>query len=71
MDVPIKPLKGQILRLEAPGININTSIFHLSNYVGLKPDGLIWAGTTEEDVGFDENPTASARDQIMLDLLTM
>tara|TARA_A100001037_G_scaffold303812_1_gene338822 strand:- start:8482 stop:9582 length:1101 start_codon:yes stop_codon:yes gene_type:complete len=70
-DIPVRPLKGQILRMEAPGININTSVFHQSNYVGLKPDGLIWAGTTEEEVGFDENPTAEARDQIMMDLLTM
>ncbi|MCH2528207.1 MAG: FAD-binding oxidoreductase [Dehalococcoidia bacterium] len=70
-DVPVRPLKGQILRLDAPGININTSVFHQSNYVGLKPDGLIWAGTTEEEVGFDENTTNEARDQIMMDLLTM
>ncbi|HCG90832.1 MAG TPA: hypothetical protein DEZ08_03200 [Dehalococcoidia bacterium] len=71
VNVPVIPLKGQILRLEAEGINIKSSVFHAGNYVSSKPDGLIWAGTTEEEVGFDETPTTDARNQIMMDLLNM
>ena len=41
------------------------------NYATTKPDGLLWTGTTEEDVGFDERPTPLARDQIMAQLLKM
>ena len=41
------------------------------NYATTKPDGLLWAGTTEEEVGFDESLTTDARDHIMNALLTM
>jgi glycine/D-amino acid oxidase-like deaminating enzyme len=41
------------------------------SYAATKPDGLIWAGTTEEDAGFDENATSAARDSIMEDLIKM
>ena len=30
-----------------------------------KPDGLAWAGTTEEDAGFNEDPSLVARQTIM------
>ena len=61
---PISPLKGQILRLRAPGPPIRTSIGWEGNYAVTKPDGLVWTGTTEEEVGFDERPTVEAREQI-------
>ena len=41
------------------------------SYAGPKADGLTWAGTTEERVGFNETPTTEARDSIIRDLLTM
>jgi glycine/D-amino acid oxidase-like deaminating enzyme len=41
------------------------------NYATTKPDGLLWTGTTEEEAGFDENPTQTARDQIIDSLLKM
>ena len=71
MDVPIGPLKGQILRLRVPGSPLQCTIGWAGNYATTKPDGLVWAGTTEEVVGFDETPTAEARDHIMSALLTM
>ena len=39
------------------------------NYVTTKQDGLIWAGTTEEDVGFDENPSNFGLQSIMESLI--
>jgi len=71
LDVPIRPLKGQILRLQAPGEPFDCSIGWAGNYANTKMDGLLWTGTTEEEAGFDENPTTSARDQVMASLLKM
>ena len=36
-----------------------------------KPDGIIWAGTTEEEAGFNETVTSEARDSIMENFLKM
>ena len=70
-DIPITPLKGQILRLQHGGDPVRTSIHYDGNYVVTKPDGLTWAGTTEEYAGFDDTPTAEARDSIIASLRTM
>lgn len=71
LEIPVRPLKGQILRLENDAGPIKTSLYWSGNYVVTKPDGLAWAGTTEEEVGFDEATTRQARDSIMADLLKM
>ena len=70
-NIPVSPLKGQILRLQHRGTPIKTSLYWRGSYAITKPDGLVWAGTTEEEVGFDEQPTTAARDKIMGDLLKM
>jgi glycine oxidase len=73
LDIPIDvtPLKGQILRLRAPGAPYRYSVGWDGHYATTKPDGLVWAGTTEEEVGFDEQTTVPARDMIMGELLRM
>ena len=71
VNIPISPLKGQILRLQHSSSPIKTSLHWGGSYVVTKPDGLTWAGTTEEEVGFDEETTSGARDEIMGGLLTM
>ena len=71
LEIPVRPLKGQILRLENDAGPIRTSLYWSGSYVVTKPDGLTWAGTTEEEVGFDEETTPQARDSIMADLLKM
>lgn len=71
LEIPVRPLKGQILRLENDAGAIKTSLYWSGSYVVTKPDGLTWAGTTEEEVGFDEETTPVARDSIMADLLKM
>jgi glycine oxidase len=65
MRVPVRPLKGQILRLELPGPPIDTCLGWVGGYALTKSDDLVWAGTTEEEVGFDEQPTAGARQAII------
>ena len=71
VDIPVTPLKGQILRLRETGTPIRTSLHYGGSYVVTKPDGLTWAGTTEEEVGFNEEVTPEARDKIMVDLMMM
>ena len=71
VPVPVRPLKGQILRLQAPGDPFRCSLGYAGDYATTKPDGLLWTGTTEEEAGFDDRPTAAARDKIMASLLKM
>ena len=63
--MPVAPLKGEILRLAASGPPIAQSIGWQGNYLTTKPDGLAWAGTTEQDAGFDTAPSAAARRTIL------
>jgi glycine oxidase len=73
IDIPMKvrPLKGQILRLKAPGPPVACSVGWGHHYATTKTDGLLWAGTTEEEAGFDEESTPEARDEIGAALVTM
>jgi glycine/D-amino acid oxidase-like deaminating enzyme len=65
VDVPVSPLKGQILRLDAPGPPMKISLWWDTDYATSKDDGLLWVGTTEEEVGFDDRTTNAARDRII------
>ena len=66
LPVPITPLKGQILRLEVDGPPLEHAVYRGGGgYISSKSDGLVWAGTTEEEVGFDDHPTPEARAEIM------
>ena len=69
--IPVVPFKGQILRLQLQGKELHTTLGWGKSYAASKPDGLIWAGTTEEHVGFDDQPTPQGRDAVMNDLLRM
>lgn len=71
LALPVRPLKGQILRLQAPGPPVACSVGWGRNYATTKPDGLLWAGTTEEEAGFDEETTPAARDEIGAALVRM
>lgn len=69
--LPVGPLKGQILRLQSRQQPLSVGLNYRGSYAASKPDGLLWAGTTEEQAGFDDAPSAAGRDSIMSDLLTM
>ncbi len=71
MPIDVRPLKGQILRLQAPGPPVDCSVGWGHNYATTKTDGLLWAGTTEEEAGFDEESTTAARDEIGAALVKM
>ena len=71
VNIPVTPLKGQIIRLKLEGEPLKNSLHYGGSYAASKPDGLVWAGTTEERAGFNEDATPQARDKIMADLLKM
>ena len=71
VPIEVRPLKGQIVRLQAPGPPVVCSVGWGHNYATTKTDGLLWAGTTEEEAGFDEESTPAARDEIGAALMKM
>ena len=66
LPVPVKPLKGQIVHLEPteepPAGGFSDMHGH---YVVTRPTGLVHAGATEEEAGFDMEPTEAAREYIL------
>ena len=71
VNIPVTPLRGQILRLRSENKSLKMAINYSHSYVATKTDGLIWAGTTEEEAGFEESTTSEARDSIMADFMKM
>lgn len=75
LDYSIKmrtsPLKGQILRIRYRGKPISVSIGLQGNYISTKDDGLLWAGTTEEQVGFDETTNSQGRKSILKNIYSV
>jgi glycine/D-amino acid oxidase-like deaminating enzyme len=67
LDIPVIPLRGQIVHLDIPrgAPRPREAIFHNTGYVLPKPSGSLYIGTTIEDVGFDANTTTEARDSIL------
>ncbi len=64
VDVPVEPLKGQILHLK--GLDPPLAC-HIAGpgQAAHKRDGLVWIGATEEDEGFDTRLTSQARGVLM------
>jgi glycine oxidase len=63
--VPIRPLKGQIVRLRTDTPRFRSYASRNGMYLAAKPDGLIWTGTTEETAGFNTEITDKAREHIL------
>ncbi len=69
--LPVEPLKGQILRMRYDGPPLNAALNYRGNYVDSKSDGLAWAGSTEEEAGFNAHPDSKGRDAILSHLSRM
>ena len=63
---PLRPVRGQLLRLEWTGAPLSTIVWGPRCYVVPRLDGSILVGATVENVGFDER-TTEAGIQEMLD----
>jgi glycine oxidase len=63
--IPVDPLKGQIIRVRPNGPGLDYELIGGGSSMYAKTDGLIWCGSTEEEVGFDLSLTEEARASIM------
>jgi glycine oxidase len=59
-QVPVKPIRGQLLQLETDPGTIHRVIWGPDGYLVPWPDGSVLVGSTVEDVGFDERHTDEA-----------
>ncbi len=57
--LPIEPIRGQIVSLEAPRPTLPAMVVHESAYVVPKRDGSVVVGATQERTGFDCRVTAA------------
>ena len=58
--VPVRPLRGQIVRLTAPPPLLPCVVQSADVYIVPRTDGSLLLGSTEEDVGFRKQVTAEA-----------
>jgi glycine oxidase len=58
--VPVKPIRGQLIQLQADPGAIRRVIWGPDGYLVPWPDGSVLVGSTVEDVGFDERHTDEA-----------
>ncbi len=70
LDIPVQPLKGQIIYLQAPDPPLKYHVHGPCAFVH-KADNLLWVGATEERADFDINTTVEARDYLIACALKM
>jgi glycine oxidase len=70
-NLPIRPVKGEIIQLSFPGDEFSHRVVNGRPYIARKPDGRVWIGTTDEEAGFDETASASARESILAGALEL
>jgi glycine oxidase len=58
--VPVKPIRGQLIQLQAEPGGIRRVMWGPDGYLVPWPDGSVLVGSTVEDVGFDEAHTLEA-----------
>ena len=63
----IKPIKGELLRIDPPGPMYRQDIAYPGGEAHPKPDGLVWIGATAEETGFDTQVTGAARRRLTAD----
>lgn len=59
-ELPVRPMRGQMLAYEADAGLLRHILLHRRHYLVPRQEGLILAGSTVEDVGFDTATTADA-----------
>lgn len=62
---PLRPVRGQLLRLEWAGPPLSTIVWGPKCYVVPRLDGTILVGATVEDVGFDERTTEAGIQELL------
>lgn len=71
LELPVRPVKGEMLsvRMDGPPLTHDFTSGMISLY--RRGAGEIWIGVTREDAGFDEKPTAEARDHLLTEASRM
>jgi len=64
LSIPVRPLKGEILRMELPGPGLMHD-FASPDVLLFSRGRQVWCGATEEWCGFDKAPSATARDALL------
>lgn len=64
LDVPVMPVRGQMILFRGPMDLLNHVILHESHYLIPRRDGRILIGSTMEEVGFDKTVTDEARNDL-------
>lgn len=65
ITLPIRPIRGQMLLVRAPPGLISHIIVQNYRYLIPRRDGRILVGSTLEDVGFNKDITATAREELV------
>jgi len=61
IDLPVEPVKGEMLRLKLPGANVTHDFTHGIISLYRRGDDEVWVGVTRERCGLDERPTESGK----------
>lgn len=64
VDLPVRPVRGQMLLFDAPDVQLRHIRLHRQRYVIPRVDGKILVGSTLEDVEFDCSTTTEAADAL-------
>lgn len=65
-NLNIKPMRGQILLYQQTGENLAHIVYANGFYLVPRKDGLLLAGSTLEDVGFDQNTTEAVKAELQI-----
>jgi glycine oxidase len=57
LEIPVRPVRGQIMLLRGPIGTLNRIINWGSRYITSRPDGRVLVGSTQEEAGFDKRNT--------------
>ncbi len=58
LEVPVRPVRGQLVHLYTPARVLRLTVNHGLGYVTPKVDGTVVVGATQEEAGFDARSTA-------------
>lgn len=75
-DLPVRPVKGQVLRLKAhhlpiPDVTVRAFVHGFEVYLVPRESGELVIGSTSEDRGFDTMPTAGGIGDLLRDARTV
>lgn len=71
LQVQVKPVRGQMIQFQTPPGTVSRIVLRNGKYVIPRRDGLVLAGSTLEDVGFDKSTTDEAYQALYQAAVTM